>query len=160
MIRLCKKDENEVISEIINDAAKAYKGVIPKDRYHEPYMSLNELKEQIEDGVIFWGYENRNELVGVMGIQEKGEVSLIRHAYVKTDQRNNGIGSKLLLHLNELTDKPVLIGTWEAAVWAINFYRRHGFELVSNEEKEILLRKYWNVPNRQIETSVVLVDPK
>ncbi|MBD1381841.1 GNAT family N-acetyltransferase [Metabacillus arenae] len=160
MIRLCDKLDTEVINQIINDAARAYKGVIPQDRYHEPYMSLEELKLEMNDGVIFWGFDENNELLGVMGIQDKGEVSLIRHAYVRTNQRKSGIGTKLLSHLMHLTNKPILIGTWESAEWAINFYMKNGFQVVPEEEKVKLLHQYWNVPERQIETSVVLCDNK
>lgn len=148
-------DFNE-ICEIINDAAIAYKGIIPEDRWREPYMPLSELQEQVEDGVQFWCYWENDEILGVMGIQDKTEVTLIRHAYVRTKDRSKGIGSKLLHHLSELTRKPILIGTWANAIWAINFYQKHGFRVVSFSEKERLLRKYWNIPLRQIETSVVL----
>ena len=156
MIRLCSDEDIEQMYQIINDAASAYRGIIPDDRYHEPYMELNELKSEIQAGVVFWGYEDQDELIGVMGIQDKGDVSLIRHAYVLTKLRQKGIGSQLLAHLNELTDKPILIGTWEAAEWAIRFYKKSGFELVLSEEKQRLLKKYWEIPERQIETSVVL----
>lgn len=160
MIRCCKDKDFEVIYEIINDAAKAYKGVIPADRYKEPYMTKDELKSEIEAGVVFWGYEENNELVGVMGIQEVKDVTLIRHAYVRTAKQNQGIGGKLLSHLLEQTNKPVLIGTWADAGWAIRFYEKHGFRLVSSEDKDRLLRKYWSIPERQIETSVVLANQK
>jgi N-acetylglutamate synthase-like GNAT family acetyltransferase len=160
MIRLCEKKDEDCIYRIINDAAREYQGVIPEDRYHEPYMSRNELVQEIEDGVIFWGFEDDRELCGVMGIHDKGEVALIRHAYVRTVQRQGGIGTKLLEHITRLTDKPILIGTWEAAVWAISFYFKNGFSLVNTDEKRDLLRKYWNVPGRQIETSVVLCDAR
>jgi GNAT superfamily N-acetyltransferase len=157
MIRLCVGSDIESIYSIINDAATAYKGIIPMDRYHEPYMRMDELQEEIQAGVVFWGFVDANEhLVGVMGIQDKGEVALIRHAYVRTNQRNSGIGSKLLKHIITQIDKPILIGTWESTVWAIKFYEKNGFELTSSEEKEVLLRKYWTIPDRQIETSVVL----
>ncbi|TFE23064.1 GNAT family N-acetyltransferase [Cohnella luojiensis] len=159
MIRLCEKKDEDGIYRIINDAAKAYQGVIPEDRYHEPYMRRDELIQEIEEGVIFWGFEDDGELCGVMGIQDKGEVALIRHAYVRTDQRQGGIGTKLLIHITKLTDKPILIGTWEAATWAISFYLKNGFGLANADEKRNLLRKYWNVPERQIETSVVLCSP-
>jgi N-acetylglutamate synthase-like GNAT family acetyltransferase len=158
MIRLCDKVDIEAIYQIINDAAQAYKEVIPQDRYQEPYMTMEELNHEMSDGVIFWGFEENNELLGVMGIQDKGEVSLIRHAYVKTNQRKSGIGTRLLSHLMHLTDKPILIGTWQSATWAINFYVKNGFQLVSEEEKVKLLHQYWSVPERQIETSVVLCD--
>jgi N-acetylglutamate synthase-like GNAT family acetyltransferase len=144
------------IYEIINDAASAYKGMIPEDSWHEPYMSEFELQKQIDDGVQFWCYSENDEILGVMGIQEKSDVTLIRHAYVRTTSRNKGIGSKLLHHLAELTKKPILIGTWAKATWAINFYKKHGFKVVSFDDKERLLRKYWTIPLRQIETSVVL----
>lgn len=157
-IRLCGQEDQHTIYEIINDAAQAYKGTIPEDRYHEPYMTAEELRNEMEDGVVFWGVEIEGRLVGVMGIQDKGDVSLIRHAYVRTMQRSGGIGTKLLDHLISLTDRPVLIGTWSAADWAIRFYEKNGFRRVTTAEKEELLRQYWNVPARQIETSVVLCD--
>lgn len=157
MIRLCNKHEVEEVCRIINDAATAYKGTIPDDRYHEPYMSLDELINEINDGVVLWVYEEDNKINGVMGIQDKSDVSLIRHAYVRTNQRNSGIGTKLLTYLMGLTEKPILIGTWAAADWAIRFYKKNGFDLVSSDDKEKLLKTYWNVPERQIETSVVLV---
>jgi N-acetylglutamate synthase-like GNAT family acetyltransferase len=156
VIRLCGDQDVMHIYDIINDAAQAYKGVIPEDRYHEPYMSLQDLNDEINNGVLFWGYELDNEIVGVMGLQDKGEVSLIRHAYVRTNQRNNGWGGELLAYLISFTEKPLLIGTWESAFWAIGFYEKYGFQVVSNESKEILLRKFWDVPVKQIQTSVVL----
>jgi N-acetylglutamate synthase-like GNAT family acetyltransferase len=156
MIRLCGKQDEDTMYRIINDAAKAYQGVIPADRYHEPYMSREELGHEIENGVVFWGIEEDGELVGVMGIQDKGEVALIRHAYVRTARRQGGIGSSLLKHIISLTEKPILIGTWEDASWAISFYVKNGFALVTANEKKMLLQKYWDVPERQIETSVVL----
>ncbi|OKP85063.1 GNAT family acetyltransferase [Paenibacillus helianthi] len=156
MIRLCEKKDEENMYRIINDAAKAYQGVIPEDRYHEPYMSRAELDHEMKDGVVFWGFEDKGELCGVMGIQDKGEVALIRHAYVRTAQRQGGIGTRLLTHIIERTDKPILIGTWEAADWAISFYTKNGFNLVQPDEKRNLLNQYWNIPERQIETSVVL----
>ena len=150
-----KNDFNDIF-DIINDAASAYKGIIPSDRWHEPYMSEQELQRQIEDGVEFWCYHDNINIIGVMGIQDKSDVTLIRHAYVRTIARNKGIGGKLLNHLSELTAKPILIGTWADAIWAINFYEKHGFQLVSHDDKERLLRKYWSIPPRQIETSIVL----
>lgn len=160
MIRLCGVSDVESIYNIINDAAQAYKGIIPEDRYHEPYMTLNELQEEINKGVMFWGYEIDNVIVGVMGLQEKGEVALIRHAYVSSNQQSNGIGGKLLAYLISLTKKPLLIGTWESAFWAIGFYEKHGFQLVTRESKETLLRQYWHVPDKQIQTSVVLTNDR
>ena len=150
------KNDFSQIYEIINDAASAYKGIIPEDRWHEPYMGETELQEQIEDGVRFWCYWENDMIIGVMGLQDKADVTLIRHAYVRTTARNKGIGGKLLRHLSILTTKPILIGTWADATWAIEFYKKYGFRLVSFEEKEELLRKYWSIPLRQIETSVVL----
>lgn len=156
MIHKCEhKDFNDIYA-IINDAAKAYQGIIPADRWHEPYMTEEELKRQIGEGVEFWCYSENGEMIGVMGIQYKQDVTLIRHAYVRTTQRNKGIGSKLLEHLCAMTTIPVLIGTWAAARWAIDFYQKHGFRLLQKEEKDNLLRKYWTIPARQIDTSVVL----
>jgi len=156
MIIPATKKDFPVIFEIINDAASAYKGIIPEDRWHEPYMSETELQGQLDDGVLFWCYVEGDNILGVMGIQDKGDVTLIRHAYVRTAARNKGVGGKLLRHLRTLTPNPILIGTWADASWAIEFYKKHGFRLVSFQEKEELLRKYWSIPLRQIETSVVL----
>ena len=156
MIRKCAPEDFQAIYSIINDAATAYKGVIPLDRYHEPYMSEDKLRHEIEDGVVFWGYEEDGALVGVMGIQDVKDVTLIRHAYVRTALRGRGIGGALLVHLLNLAKRPVLIGTWAAATWAISFYEKYGFKVVSHEEKERLLRVYWDIPERQVETSVVL----
>ncbi len=160
MIRRCYNTESETIYEIINDAAQAYKGVIPADCWKEPYMPKDVLRHEMDEGVVFWGYEEGGELVGVMGIQHIQDVTLIRHAYVRTAKRNQGIGRKLLSYLRKQTTCPILIGTWADAVWAIRFYEKHGFRLVSSEEKDRLLRKYWSIPERQIETSVVLADQK
>ncbi len=154
-----KNTDFKEILGIINDAAIAYKGIIPEDRWHDPYMSEQELQNQMDEGVQFWCYVDNDNILGVMGIQDKSDVTLIRHAYVRTTARNKGVGSKLLNHLSELTTKPLLIGTWADATWAINFYKKHGFALVSFEDKEHLLRKYWKIPLRQIETSVVLASP-
>ena len=156
MIRECLEDDFEAIYEIINDAAQAYRGIIPPDRWHDPYMPRKELLEEISSGVVFLGYEKEGELVGVMGTQDLQDVTLIRHAYVRTAHRNQGIGGELLGQIMDRATRPVLIGTWAAAFWAIRFYERHGFTVVSPGEKERLLRKYWNLPDRQIVTSVVL----
>jgi len=158
MIRKGTDEDFEEIFAAINDAAIAYKGVIPPDRWHEPYMTKEELQAQIEEGVRFSCYVENNELIGVMGIQDKADVELIRHAYVRTKQRNKGIGTLLLQKLIKDTKKPILIGTWRAADWAIRFYKKHGFRLVEEDEKNRLLKKYWAIPDRQVETSVVLVD--
>jgi len=160
MIRQCDASEVELIYSIINDAAEAYKGVIPGDRWKEPYMSKDELQHEIDQGVVFWGYEQDGELVGVMGIQHLQDVTLIRHAYVRTAKQNQGIGEKLLSSLRQQTIRPLLVGTWADALWAIRFYENYGFQLVSWEEKERLLRKYWSIPERQVATSVVLADQK
>jgi N-acetylglutamate synthase-like GNAT family acetyltransferase len=160
MIRQCGTNDFETIYEIVNDAAVAYKGVIPADRWHEPYMPRGELQHEIDAGVRFWGYEVEGELVGVMGIQDVQDVTLIRHAYVRTTQRRKGIGGKLLSHLLTLTERPIMIGTWAAATWAIRFYEKHGFRLVTEEEKNRLLKKYWSIPERQVETSVVLAEER
>jgi N-acetylglutamate synthase-like GNAT family acetyltransferase len=160
MIRQCTESDFETIYEIINDAAKAYRGVIPENSWHEPYMSRNELSREIQDGIIFWGAEQNCQLAGVMGIQEKGDVTLIRHAYVRTKVWNQGIGTNLLLHIEKTTEKPILIGTWANATWAISFYQKNGYQLVSEAEKNLLLKKYWTIPDIQIETSVVLADAK
>jgi N-acetylglutamate synthase-like GNAT family acetyltransferase len=156
MITKCEQKDFADIYDIINDAAIAYKGIIPEDRWHEPYMTVDELKKQIADNVEFWGYKEDNKIMGVMGIQCKGDVTLIRHAYVRTSDRNKGIGGKLLRHLNSISSTPVLIGTWADAKWAIDFYQKHGFRLLLKDEVNILLQKYWTIPVRQIETSVVL----
>ncbi len=158
MIRRCSESELEVILAIINDAARAYEGVIPADRGHDPYMSEEELRREIDDEVVFWGYEEDGELVGVMGVQDVDGVTLIRHAYVRTASRNRGIGGELLTHFVERTSRPMLIGTWAAAEWAVRFYEHRGFHVVSQDEKNRLLRRYWSIPERQIETSVVLAD--
>jgi GNAT superfamily N-acetyltransferase len=159
MIRRCIDRDFEAMYEIVNDAAQAYRGVIPADRWQEPYMSRAELAHEIADGVVFWGYWQDDELVGVMGIQPVRDVTLIRHAYVRTERRRQGIGGRLLSHLRTLTERPILIGTWADAGWAVRFYEKHGFQLVSQADKERLLRKYWSIPERQVETSVVLADP-
>jgi len=160
MIRKAYDEDFQNIFSIINDGATAYKGVIPPDCWHEPYMTKEELKAQIGDGVRFSCYIDDNEIIGVMGIQDKTDVTLIRHAYVRTKKRKKGIGSLLLKELIKDSKKPVLIGTWKAAHWAISFYEKHGFSLVDEEEKNRLLKKYWTIPDRQVETSVVLADGK
>jgi N-acetylglutamate synthase-like GNAT family acetyltransferase len=160
MIRQCNDRDFEIIYSIINDAARVYKAVIPEDRWKEPYMSKDELQHQINEDVVFWGYEEDGELIGVMGIQHLQDVSLIRHAYVRPGRQNQGIGQELLVELCRQTDRPTLIGTWANAVWAIQFYEKNGFKIVSQQEKNRLLEKYWSIPARQVETSVVLADRK
>jgi N-acetylglutamate synthase-like GNAT family acetyltransferase len=155
-IRRCGDDERDAILAIVNAAAEAYRGVIPADRWHEPYMSEDELVAEIDAGIEFWGYEEDGELVGVIGIQPLGDVDLIRHAYVSPGSQRSGVGSALLEHVSAAATQPILVGTWAAADWAISFYRRHGFELLSRERATELLGRYWTIPDRQIETSVVL----
>ena len=157
-IRKSVANDFEAILAIINDAAQAYRGVIPSDRWHEPYMSIDELAKEIASGVIFWMAEDDGQLLGVMGIQDKEDVALVRHAYTATTVQRKGIGTKLLRHVEALADKPILIGTWADASWAIEFYRRNGFTVVSDGDKNRLLRAYWSVPARQVETSIVLAD--
>lgn len=156
MIRRCTDPDLPAMLAIINDAAQAYRGVIPADRWHEPYMPAEELAAEIAAGVVFWGCENDGRLVGVMGLQPVQDVALIRHAYVATAARRGGIGGELLRPLLAQSDRPVLVGTWAAATWAIRFYERHGFTLVAPDEKARLLATYWSIPERQVDTSVVL----
>jgi len=157
-IRQCRADERGAILTIINAAAEAYRGTIPADRWHDPYMPASELEGEIAAGVAFWGYA-AGSLAGVMGIQPVDDVDLIRHAYVLPGEQGRGVGSALLHHLRGLSARQMLVGTWAAATWAIRFYQRHGFELVSPAVKESLLRRYWTIPERQVETSVVLAHP-
>jgi GNAT superfamily N-acetyltransferase len=156
---ICRLSPSEFDSmlNVVNDAARAYRGVIPGDRWKEPYMSAEELRKEIESGVEFYGWMENGALMAVMGIQLVNDVTLIRHAYVRTDHQGRGIGEKLLKYLVGLArTSEVLVGTWEAAYWAVRFYEKHGFRLLPKEEKDRLLRKYWNIPERQVETSVVL----
>jgi GNAT superfamily N-acetyltransferase len=159
IIRLCRDNERDDILAIINAAAEVYRGMIPADRWHEPYMPDDELNRERSAGVVFWGYEDRGGLIGVMGLQDMGEVNLIRHAYVAPAKQRVGVGGKLLAHLLGMRTKPMLVGTWAAATWAIRFYQRHGFALVSPQRKTALLNSYWTIPERQIEASVVLANP-
>jgi GNAT superfamily N-acetyltransferase len=158
-VRPCRDDELAAVVDIVNAAAEAYRGVIPPDRWHEPYMPLAELRREVAAGVALWGGEVDGALVGVMGIQHVRDVDLIRHAYVLPDRQRHGVGAALIAHLRRRSARRMLVGTWAAAGWAIAFYRRHGFELVSPERAAALLRTYWSVPARQIETSVVLASP-
>jgi GNAT superfamily N-acetyltransferase len=158
-VRRCRDDERAAILEIVNAAAEAYRGVIPADRWHDPYMPSKELDGEIDAGVVFWGYEDDGALVGIMGIQRVGDVDLIRHAYVTPGSQRQGVGGALLEHLPRSSTRRMLVGTWAAADWAIRFYRRHGFEPVPPERAAELLRTYWTIPDRQIETSVVLANP-
>jgi N-acetylglutamate synthase-like GNAT family acetyltransferase len=160
MIRRCADADVAAMVAIINDAAQAYRGVIPADRWHEPYMPEDELRGEIAAGVVFWGFEQAGRLAGVMGLQAAKDVALIRHAYVATAARRGGIGAALLRHLVAQTERPILVGTWATATWAVRFYEQHGFSLAGPGEKERLLRAYWAISDRQIETSVVLVDAR
>jgi GNAT superfamily N-acetyltransferase len=158
-IRLCRRDEHPHVLAIINAAAEAYRGVIPADCWHEPYMASIEFDAEVAAGVVFWGFEKDGELMGVMGIQRVMDVDLIRHAYVLPNRQRLGVGSELLAHLRNECTRRMLVGTWAAAEWAIRFYQRHGFELVSTKHKDLLLRTYWSISERQIDTSVVLALP-
>jgi len=175
-IRPCTASDFDLILTVVNAAARAYAGVIPADRYHLPYMPAAELRDEIAAGVRFWGWYEAEDagpredggepareassperLVGVMGIQDVDDVTLIRHAYVEPAVQGRGVGSRLLEHLVRSAGvRPLLVGTWQAAAWAVRFYERHGFELVTPDEKDRLLRRYWHIPERQVETSVVL----
>ena len=157
MIRRCRDDDLAAMGEIVNAAAVAYRGVIPEDRWHEPYMGMAELEGEIAAGVQFWGYEDDGELLGVMGIQPVKDVTLIRHAYVSPAAQGRGIGGALLAELDARGTGQMLVGTWAAASWAIRFYERHGF--VAVDDPATLLRRFWSIPERQIETSVVLAKP-
>jgi GNAT superfamily N-acetyltransferase len=156
LIRSIHAHETDTILDIINAAAQAYKGVIPADCWHEPYMSAAELEQELRAGVNFRGEEDKGRVVGVMGRQDLGEVTLIRHAYVYPTWQQRGLGARLLSHLLRDVTGPVLVGTWAAAHWAIRFYEKNGFRLTSHQEKERLLRAYWTISDRQVETSVVL----
>jgi GNAT superfamily N-acetyltransferase len=158
-IRPCRDEERSDILAIVNAAAEAYRGVIPADRWHEPYMPADELDAEIAAGVAFWVYEADGSLLGIMGIQPVRDVDLIRHAYVAPGSQRHGVGSALIEHLMRSATRRVLVGTWAAAEWAIRFYRRHGFVQVSPDTKTALLKTYWNIPDRQIATSVVLANP-
>jgi GNAT superfamily N-acetyltransferase len=150
-IRICRDDERDEIFAVINAAAEAYCGVIPADRWHEPYMSRDALDRELTAGVVFWGYDDGAHLAGSMGLQQVRDVELIRHAYVLPGKQRHGIGSALLRHLQQMSTKRMLVGTWVAATWAIRFYERHGFALVSPQRKTELLKSYWTIPDRQIE---------
>jgi len=156
IIRRCGADDYAAIYEIINAAALAYRGIIPSDRWREPYMPHQELQHEIHGGVEFWGCQFDDELLGVMGLQYVQDVALIRHAYVLPAAQGLGIGGSLIRHLISMTQRRLLVGTWADASWAITFYQRHGFELLPDETARALLRKYWSIPERQLETSVVL----
>lgn len=159
-IRRCEAADFAAILEIVNDAAEAYRGVIPADRWKTPYMPESELRHEIAAGVTFWGCEVEGRLVGVMGLQDVKDVTLIRHAYVRTALRRGGIGGRLMNHLYAATGRPTLVGTWADAVWAVRFYERHGFRLVDDATKDRLLSTYWSIPARQVDTSVVLADER
>src|SRR5512132_674382 len=156
-IRPCGEADLPAIFAIINDAAQAYRGVIPADCWHEPYMPMHELRGEIAAGVEFW-VADEDRILGVMGIQDKGDVALVRHAYTATTAQRKGVGTELLRHIERLTPKPMLIGTWADAKWAIEFYQRNGYTLLSTAQKNRVLPLYWSIPARQVETSVVLAD--
>jgi GNAT superfamily N-acetyltransferase len=158
VLRTCREAESSRILGIINAAAEAYRGVIPADCWHEPYMSAAELAAEIGAGVTFWGYEQEGLLIGVMGTQPVRDVELIRHAYVHPASQGHGVGTALIRHLRGLSARPMLVGTWAAASWAIRFYERHGFERLEPQATRRLLSTYWRISERQMETSVVLAE--
>jgi GNAT superfamily N-acetyltransferase len=160
-IRRSAPADFEQILAIINDGAEAYRGVIPADRWHEPYMPAAELQRQIDEGIEFSVAEDDDgAMLGVMGFQDRSDVALVRHAYVSTRLQRGGVGTALLRHVQGLTTKPILIGTWADASWAIGFYQRNGFAVVPKQDTSRLLRKYWSIPDRQVDTSVVLADTR
>lgn len=158
-IELLARESFADILDIVNDAARAYRGVIPADRWHEPYMAEEELRAEMAAGVAFWGFATQGRLAGVMGLQYVQDVALIRHAYTRTALRGSGIGGALLEHLKRAARAPLLVGTWKAATWAVRFYEKRGFVLASESEKQRLLQRYWSIPERQVEESVVLRGP-
>lgn len=160
MIRQCTPAEFDEIWTVIDDAASAYRGIIAPDRWKDPYMSRDELRREIVEGVVFWGFFHDDRLLGVMGLQHVADVALIRHAYTRTAVQGRGIGTALLEHIQRQTDRPILVGTWKAATWAVRFYEARGFRLVEAQQKDALLRRYWTVPARQIEESVVLANER
>ncbi len=155
-IRKCTPVDFAAVLTVINNAACAYEGVIPEDCWHEPYMGGSELARELSHGVEFWGVEQAGRLVAVMGLQNRGEVTLVRHAYVVPEHQRHGLGAKLLHHVEGLTDKPILVGTWAAASWAIRFYEKNGYVVLSSERTSTLLEKYWDIPRQQARFSVVL----
>jgi GNAT superfamily N-acetyltransferase len=156
LMRPTRPDEDAVVLEIINAAAQRYRGAIPNDCWHEPYMDVAEYDRERAAGVGFWGVERDGGLVGVMGVQPVKDVELIRHAYVRPHAQGQGIGTRLLEHFTGRRSKPLLVGTWADAVWAIGFYQRHGFVMATPTDTRDLLGRYWSVPARQAEVSVVL----
>jgi GNAT superfamily N-acetyltransferase len=158
-IRRCGDEDLATMLAIVNAAALAYRGVIPADRWHEPYMPEAELRSEIAAGVEFWGFESDDGLLGIMGVQAVRDVDLIRHAYVRPAGQRQGVGAKLIAHFRRHSARRMLVGTWAAASWAIEFYQRNGFELVAPDTAATLLRIYWTIPARQIATSVVLANP-
>jgi GNAT superfamily N-acetyltransferase len=155
MIRECSEGDGERIGAVVNAAAEAYKGVIPVDCWHEPYMPPAELRREMGN-MTFFGWDDGDGLVGVMGYQPLGEVTLVRHAYVLPERQGEGIGSRLLEHLMDMTSGRLLVGTWQAATWAVRFYESHGFRRLGDGESQELLKRYWEIPARQMETSLVL----
>jgi N-acetylglutamate synthase-like GNAT family acetyltransferase len=160
LIRASTDADLDAMLAIVNDAARRYEGAIPADRWHDPYMSADALAAEIASGVSFWVADDGGRVVGLMGIQDRGDVALVRHAYVASGAQRGGVGTRLLRHVTARVNKPILIGTWAAATWAIDFYRRNGYTVVSPAEKDRLLRTYWSIPARQVETSVVLADAR
>jgi GNAT superfamily N-acetyltransferase len=160
LLRPCKDSDFDALLSIINDGATAYRGIIPEDRWTTPYMSADKLRYELHTGISFSCVESGGGLVGAMGSQQVDDALLIRHAYVLTACQRHGFGSELLVGLVEHAPWPVLIGTWKAAHWAIRFYEKHNFNLIEGDEKDRLLDRYWRIPARQVETSVVMADPR
>jgi GNAT superfamily N-acetyltransferase len=154
MIKKLSLKDSSIIYEVINEAARAYRGIIPEDCYHEPYMSKEELRREM-GSMTFFGWDQGGKTIGVIGFQPIKDITLVRHTYVLPGYQRKGIGKKLLNQVKQMTKtKQLLVGTWADAIWAIQFYRKHGFELMP--EKDELLSKYWDVPRHQVENSVVL----
>ena len=155
-IEMCSTSEHHAIGLAINDASKAYYGVIPADCWKSPYMSEAELEAEVADGVLFWGLSVRGALVGVMGLQHRDGVDLIRHSYVRRSWQGQGIGCALLAEVERCSEGQILVGTWAKAIWAIGFYQANGYRLLDNSKKSVLLEQYWQIPARQARASVVL----
>ena len=157
MIREYTKIDSSEILHVINNAASKYKGIIPDDCWHEPYMSEKELINELNDGVHMYGYHDNNKLIGVIGVQEVKDVILIRHAYTLTSYQSKGKGGILLEYLlKQNQNSRLLVGTWKNATWAIQFYKKFDFIIHTKDETALLLKKYWNIPTKQVENSVVL----
>ena len=154
--RIHRVSDAQAICAVINAAAQIYRGVIPDDCWHEPYMSAAALQQELEDGVVFWGVSQGHELVAVMGFQPRGAVDLIRHAYVRPERQRNGLGRTLLEKIHDQSSCPILVGTWASAHWTIRFYERNGYRRLNPRHTARLLDTFWRIPKRQVGASVVL----